>query len=60
MKTETDRWKEAAQALDEVGRLVQSLNDRITSNRKRWQQDRIAELRTELRTYEARDSHHDD
>ena len=60
MNSTDEQWKEAAKALDAVGREVQSLNDRINANRKQWQQDRIAEMRTELRTYEANPSRHDD
>jgi hypothetical protein len=60
MNSTDEQWKEAAKALDAVGREVQALNDRINANRKKWQQDRIAEMKTELRTYETNPSRHDD
>jgi len=60
MNSTDEQWKEAAKALDAVGREVQALNDRINANRKKWQQDRIAEMKTELRIYESTPSRHDD
>jgi uncharacterized protein YydD (DUF2326 family) len=58
--TDNDDWKLAVLANEAVGREVKALNDRITANRKKWQQDRIAEMKTELHAYETRPSRHDD
>ena len=58
--TDNEAWKQAVLAHEAVGDGIRDLVARVEKNRRQMQQDRIAEMKTELHAYESNTSPHDD